>query len=103
MPNDECLKNDEARMTNGGAAASAANRQRTSTILAWAVSSFEIRHSFVIGYFVIRHCQDHSSPKPPGRSNSFSRVAHKPADGVGMKKNRSPSAVKFQPSLRCCG
>ena len=35
----------------------------------------------------------YSAENPPARPYSFSRVAHRPADGVGMKKNRSPSAA----------
>ena len=33
-------------------------------------------------------------PNPLARPYSFARVAHKPAAGVGMKKNFSPSDVE---------
>ena len=42
-PNDESNSNDEAT-------------QQLPLVAIAITSSFELRHSFVIGYFVIRHC-----------------------------------------------
>ncbi len=44
--------NDEYRMSNDEGIP---NDQMTNAARAHSVSSFELRHSFVIGYFVIRH------------------------------------------------
>jgi hypothetical protein len=55
--NDEALntqarRNDEARMTNDESFAPAVN---TLSSLHHPPSSFGFRHSFVLGYFVLRH------------------------------------------------
>ena len=48
--------------------------------------------------FIVLHAAIIRAGRPPGRSKSFSRVAQSPAEGVGMKKTRSPSGRSFQPS-----
>jgi hypothetical protein len=70
-------------------------RYRTSGVLVRAlVRLFELG---VIWVAEPMTCEDHSVTRPSRRD----LVAHRPAEGVLMKKTLSPSLMVFQPSFIC--
>ncbi len=55
IPNDECRRNYEARTTKDFSVNRIFHVEKLRLKPLNAVANLDIRHSFVIGYFVIRH------------------------------------------------